>query len=215
MTIRILLADDHALLREGLSSILGKQEDMTVVGEASDGREAIQRVGELRPDIVLMDITMPVLNGIDATEQIRKNFVSTQVIILSMHVTTEYIHRALKAGALGYILKQSAGREVLDAIRSVYAGHRYLSEKISNILTDHHTYRNPLPHKKSPIERLSAREREILQLVVEGKSSTEIGKALNLTRSTIDTYRSRLMAKLDVGNVPTLVKFAIKHGLTN
>ncbi|MDD4870765.1 MAG: response regulator transcription factor [Kiritimatiellae bacterium] len=215
MTIRILLADDHALLREGLSSILGKQKDMMVVGEASDGREAIQRVGELKPDIVLMDIAMPILNGIDATEQIRKDFASTRVIILSMHITAEYIHRALKAGALGYILKQSAGREVLDAIRSVYAGHRYLSEKISNILTDHHAYCNMGPRKKSPVERLSAREREILQLVVEGKSSAEIGNTLKLARSTIETYRSRLMAKLDVRNVPALVKFAIKHGLTN
>ena len=214
MTIKILLADDHALLREGLSSILNNQEDITIVGEASNGREAIQCVEQLHPDIVLMDITMPILNGIDATEQIRKKFSHTQVIILSMHITAEYVHRSLKAGALAYILKQSAGREVVDAIRSVYAGRRYLSEKISDILMDHQIYGNFKPKSKSPIERLSTREREILQLVVEGKSSAEIGDALSLSRSTIETYRSRLMSKLDVKNVPALVKFAMKHGLT-
>lgn len=186
---------------------------MTVVEEASNGQEAIECVDHLSPDIVLMDIAMPILNGIDATSQIRKQFPHTQVIILSMHITAEYVHRALKAGALGYILKQSAGREVVNAIHSVYEGRRYLSERISSILMDYHLYCNMKPKDKSPIERLSIREREILQLVVEGKSSAEIGKALTLSRSTIETYRSRLMRKLDVKNVPALVKFAMKHGL--
>jgi DNA-binding NarL/FixJ family response regulator len=215
MSITLFLVDDHTVVREGLRALLEAQPDLKVVGGATTGREAVGQVSRLRPDIVLMDINMPDLNGIEATQQIRQVCPTTQVIILSMHATAEYIQRALQAGAQGYVLKESAGSEVIEAVRTVHAGQRYLNPKVSNrLINDIISAREP-GQVSNPLTSLSPREREILQLVVEGNSSIDIATALSLSPNTVDTYRSRLMRKLGMSDVPSLVKFAIRHGLTS
>ena len=213
MSITVFLADDHAVLRDGLRALLTAQPDLDVIGDAPNGRQAVRKVSQLCPDVVIMDITMPELNGIEATEQIRRHCPSTQVIILSMHSTAEYIYRALQAGARGYVLKESAGAEVGDAVRAVHAGRRYLSQKISDELIDDYLLQRQTRELASPLSLLSPREREILQLVVEGKSSVQIAEILSLSPNTIDTYRSRMMQKLNINDLPGLVKFAIQYRL--
>ena len=208
--IKVLLADDHAVVRDGLRVLLEAQSDISVVGDVANGREAVRFVLQQHPDVVVLDIAMPELNGIEATQQIHDASPSTQVLILSMHSTTEHIFRALQAGARGYLLKDSAGAEVVDAVRVVHAGRRYLSQKIAATVIDDYIAER---HRASPLESLSSRERQILQLVAEGKSSTEIAAILFLSPKTVDTYRSRLMHKLDIGDLPSLVKFAIQHGV--
>ncbi len=211
MKIDVLLADDHAVVCDGLRSLLETEAGISVVACVADGREAVRQVERLRPDVVVMDIAMPDLNGIEATRRICRQFPSTKVIMLSMHATVEHIYQALQAGARGFVLKESAGWEVVGAVRLVSSGGRYLSRKIPAAAVDEYAGRR---HAASPLERLSEREREILQLVVEGRSSAEIALVLSLSRKTVETYRSRLMQKLDIGDVPGLVKFAIQHGLT-
>ncbi len=214
MKIRVLLADDHALVRDGLRALLETQPDLMVVGDAATGREAVTAAAALRPDVVLLDIAMPDLNGIDAARRIREICPSARVVILSMHSTAEHVFQALQAGVHGYLLKQSAGAEVIDAIRAVQAGRRYLSEKISEaVIEDYIRYRE-VGDTKSPLAHLSSREREILQLIVEGKSRSEIAAALSLSVKTVDTYRSRLLDKLGITDIPSLVKLAMQHGLT-
>jgi len=183
MTITVLLADDHAVVRDGLRLLLEAQGDIKVVGDAANGREAVHQVKRLRPDVVVMDIAMPELNGIEATRQIREACPPAQVVILSMHYTSEHIFRALQAGARGYLLKESAGIEVVNAVRTVHAGHRYLSQKISDKVIDNYVRQREAAGTTSPLARLSPREREVLQLVVEGKSSAEIASALSLSLS--------------------------------
>jgi len=209
--ISVLLADDHAVVRDGLRALLEAQTDIEVVGDAANGREVLRLAQQLHPDVVVMDIAMPELNGVEATQQMHDAYPSTQVLILSMHSTTEHIFRALQAGARGYLLKDSAGAEVADAVRVVHAGRRYLSQKIAATVIDDYIAER---HRASPLESLSSRERQILQLVAEGKSSAEIAAILFLSPKTVDTYRSRLMHKLDIGDLPSLVKFAIQHGIT-
>ncbi|HEX6795025.1 MAG TPA: response regulator transcription factor [Casimicrobiaceae bacterium] len=209
--IRVILADDHAVVRDGLRVLLEAQADLGVVGSAANGRQAVRLVHELHPDVVVMDIAMPELNGIEATRQIHDAAPSTQVLVLSMHSTTEHIFRALQAGARGYLLKDSAGAEVVDAVRVVHAGRRYLSQKIASAVVDDYISER---HRASPLDSLSPRERQILQLVAEGKSSAEAAAMLFLSPKTVDTYRSRMMQKLDVDDLPSLVKFAIQHGVT-
>jgi DNA-binding NarL/FixJ family response regulator len=211
MTISVLLADDHVVVREGLRLLLEAQMDITVHGEASDGREVIRQAERLHPDVVVMDIAMPELNGIEATRQIRMVYPATQVVILSVHSTSEHVFRAFEAGALGYLLKESAGAELVEAVRAVHAGRRYLSHKLVEAGIDDQLSRR---RGKGPVNSLSVREREVLQLIVEGKSSAEIAGILSLSPKTVDTYRSRLMRKLDLDDLPSLVKFAIQHGLT-
>jgi len=208
--ISVLLADDHAVVRDGLRALLEAQTDIEVVGDAANGREVLRLAQQLHPDVVVMDIAMPELNGVEATQQMHDAYPSTQVLILSMHSTTEHIFRALQAGARGYLLKDSAGAEVVDAVRVVHAGRRYLSQKIAATVIDDYIAER---HRASPLESLSSRERQILQLVAEGKSSAEIATILFLSPKTVDTYRSRLMHKLDIGDLPSLVKFAIQHGV--
>ena len=214
MPIRVFLADDHAVVRDGLRFILEAQSDITVVGDASDGRRAVNQVQKLKPDVVVMDIAMPELDGIEATRQIRKACPLTEIVILSVHSSVEHIFRALQAGAHAYLLKESAGKEVVSAVRSVYIGRRYLSQKIAETMIDDYIRQRQDPEPKTPLERLSPREREVLQLVVEGKSSKEIAIILYLSPKSVETYRSRIMQKLNLGDLPSLVKFAIKHGLT-
>lgn len=214
MSIKVFLADDHAVVREGLRFLLEAQADITVVGDAANGREAVRQVEKLKPDVVVMDIAMPELNGIEATQQIRESCPTTQVVILSMYTTTEHISRALKAGAQGYVVKESAGKEVVEAVRAVHTGHHYMSRWISETMIDHYVSLTRSTPTQSPLEKLSSREREVLQLVVEGKSSAEIAEVLFLSVKTVETYRSRLMQKLGVRDLPGLVRFAIQHGLT-
>ena len=214
MPISVFIADDHAVVRDGIRLLLEAQADMKVVGDAADGRQTVLQAQQLCPDVVIMDIAMPELNGIEATRQIREFCPSTQVVILSMYATTEHIFRALQAGALGYLLKESAAVEVVNAVCAVHGGRRYFCKKIDDIMVDTYIHKRQVSGAKSPIESLSPREREILQLVVEGKSSAEISIILTLSRKTVETYRSRLMQKLGIKDIPGLVKFALLHGLT-
>ena len=209
--IKVLLADDHAVVRDGLRALLEAQPGMEVVGDVANGREAVRATQKLEPDVVVMDIAMPELNGIEAAREIHERFPSTQILILSMHSTTEHIFRALQAGARGYLLKDSAGAEVVEAVRAVHAGRRYLSNKIAATVVDDYISER---HRTSPLDSLSRRERQILQLIAEGKTSAEVGTMLFLSPKTVDTYRSRMMHKLGIGDVPNLVKFAIQHGIT-
>ena len=197
-------------MRDGLRSILEREGGIEVVATASNGRETVLEARRLNPDIVLMDIVMPEPSGIEAAAQIRDHCESTRVIILSMHSTVEHIFRALQAGAMGYLLKGSAGSEVVEAVRAVRAGRRYLTRKVSDVVVDGYVREH---RASSPLESLSPREREVMLLVVEGRSSREIADALHLSPKTVETHRSRLMEKLGVENVIGLVKFAVQHGL--
>lgn len=214
MSIKVFLADDHAMVRDGLQSMMEAQGDIEVIGHAGNGYEAVGKITELCPDVAVVDIAMPEMNGIDVTEEVIKACPSTRVVILSMYSTTEHILQALRAGALGYVLKESAGVEVIGAVRAVHAGHRYLSEKILDRVVADYVSRSATVTIKSSLERLTLREREVLQLVVEGKSSVEISLILDISAKTIDTHRSRLMKKLDIRNIGDLVKFGLRHGLT-
>jgi len=215
MAINVFIADDHTIVRDGLRFILEAEPDIEVVGDAADGRQAVRWLKKLCPDVVVMDIAMPKLNGIEATRQIRESCPSTQVIILSVYSTTEHIVRSLEAGAKGYLLKESAGQDVVKAVREVHAGRRYFCQGISEKMVGDYISQRQKAHIMSPLEKLSSREREILQLVVEGKTSAQIAEILYLSPKTVETYRSRLMQKLHIHDVPGLVKFAIQHGLTS
>jgi len=212
MPIRVYLADDHPVVREGLRRLLGTQSDMTVVGDAADGLQAVQGVLRLQPDVVIMDIAMHGLNGIEATRQIHQTNPSIQVVILSIHSTAEHILRSLKAGARAYLLKESAGEEVVEAVRAVYAGRRFVSHRIGEIVLERHLLEHP-DEPMDPLECLSPREREILQLLAEGKHNSEIGQILHLSPKTVTTYRSRLMRKIGIRDLPSLLKFANQQGL--
>jgi DNA-binding NarL/FixJ family response regulator len=216
MPITILLADDHAVVRDGLRALLHQHQDLRVIGEAATGTAAVQQALAHAPDVVVIDITMPEMNGIEAAADIRRQLPGTQVVMLSVHATSEHVFRALKAGASGYVLKESAGQEVVDAVRAVHSGRRFFSPLVERIVESGAMgdARGGGLGDRSPIERLSQREREVLQLVVEGWSSTEIGARLNLSPKTVETYRSRVMAKLDIHDLPGLVRFAVAHGLT-
>jgi len=211
MLVRILIADDHAIVRDGLRMILESAVNLHVVGEAKTGREAVSKAEALRPDVVIMDVTMPELNGIDATRTICEILPAVKVVMLSMHNTSEHVFRALQAGARGYVLKESAGTGIVNAVREVMRGRCYFSEGVAVSQLSGSPCVSP---PKSPLESLSQREREVIQLVVEGKTSSEIAEVLNLSPKSVETYRSRLMQKLEVSNIPSLVKFAILHGIT-
>jgi len=210
--IRTYIADDHAIIRDGLRALLEARDDIEVVGDSADGRQAVIDVNRLRPDVVIMDISMPHRNGIEATALLRASTPSARVIILSMHATSEHVFHALQAGARGYLLKNTAGAELVEAVRSVHAGKRYFSQKIADLLVEDYLREG---RAASPIEALSGREREILQLISEGHTSAEVGRMLSLSPKTVETYRSRLMQKIGVEDLVGLVKFAILHGLTS
>lgn len=212
MKIRLLLADDHVMLRSGLCALLNAQPDLTVVGEASDGRTAVEVVRKLHPDVAILDISMAELNGIEAARQMRAEHLPTQVIILSMHVTRRHIHQALQAGVRGYVLKEAAAEELIDAIHAVVAGQRFFSPRVESELIEDYITR-PSNKEESGLGALNDQERAILQLVVEGKSSHQIAATLHLSPKTVDSYRSRIMQKLNIHDIPGLVKFAIQQGL--
>jgi DNA-binding NarL/FixJ family response regulator len=206
--LKVLLADDHAVMREGLAAVLAGA-GMEIVGTAANGREALRLAREKTPDVVVMDISMPELNGVEAAREMRVRMPAIHVVILSMHASLEHVHQALAAGAHGYVLKESAGAEVVAAVRAVAAGRRYLSPLLESAMLQHGG-----GTARSPLASLSSRERQVLQLVVEGESSAEIAEVVHLSPKTVETYRSRLMKKLGVHDVTALVKFAVQHGLT-
>lgn len=214
MGITVFLADDHRIVREGFRLLLETQPDINVIGEAVNGREAVRQVVKLVPHIVLMDIAMPELNGVEATQQISRECAAVRVIILSMYSTSQHIFAALKAGARGYILKESAGEDLIKAVRAVHSGQIFLCSEISETVAGDYVRHREMSESQGPLASLSPREREILQLLVEGKSNVRIAERLFLSPKTIETYRSHLMQKLGLSDLPALVKFAIQHGIT-
>ena len=209
---RVILADDHPIVRAGIRAELEKIPGTKVVGEASDGREAVELVRTATPNIVFMDISMKGLNGLEATSRITKEFPQVRVIILSMHQNEEYFWQALKAGASGYLLKKAATTELGAALDQVRAGEIYLTREMSNRLLKklplHH-----LAHQKTPLESLSERQREILQLIAEGQTTKAIAFVLNLSPKTVEYHRAKLMERLNIYDVPGLVRFALQSGL--
>jgi DNA-binding NarL/FixJ family response regulator len=210
MSVKILLADDHAVVREGLRTILELQGDMEIVGEVSNGRDALDKAETLRPDVIIMDISMPEVNGIEATRMIRLRVPTVRVIILSMYHTKEYVCRAVQAGARAYLLKESAGCSAVSAVRAVMRGRQYFGEGIE---TQHMKSAGSVHNQKTPLDSLSRRERDTLQLVVEGNTNAAIAELFKVSQKSVETYRSRMMQKLDITNVPALVIFAIQHGV--
>lgn len=214
MSIRILLADDHALVRAGLRALLENMTDVVVVAEASNGREALEVIRSLQPDIALMDIEMPELNGVEATLRLSQDLARTKVIVLSMHEQETYVRNALRAGASGYLLKGSLPTELELAIRAVHRGERYLSPRISGRVIDGYVSEAG-PGAADPLERLTSRQREVLQLVAEGHSTKDIAVRLNLSVKTVETHRADIMTRLDIHDVPGLVRLAVRAGLVN
>lgn len=211
MSIAVLLADDHAIVRDGLKTLLEVQADLRVVGEAANGRDAVAAAAQLKPDVAVMDISMPDMNGIEAARRIRAARQETRIVMLSMHGNAEHVYRALEAGATGYLLKESAGSELVAAIRAVHAGRRYLTEKVNELVIAGYLGEH---RAASPLESLSRRERDILQHIVDGRNNRETAELLHISIKTVETYRSRMMHKLGIRDVTELVKFAIGHGLT-
>jgi DNA-binding NarL/FixJ family response regulator len=213
MPSRILLVDDHTVVRSGIRALLEGSDEVEVVGEAANGREAVEMVGELNPHVVLMDVAMGELNGIDATRQITATHPEARVLILSMHGDEQYIFEALKAGARGYVLKSAAVKELMSGIREVAAGRSFVSPSLATVVMDDYVRRAKGQNTFSEIDRLTAREREVLQLIAEGKSSAEVGQVLYISARTVETHRHNIMEKLEIHSIAGLTKFAIRHGL--
>jgi two-component system response regulator NreC len=212
METKVLLVDDHAILREGLRMVLDAQPQIKVVGEAGDGRQAVELAEKLRPDVVVMDIAMPSLNGLDATRQIKKRWPEIRVVILTMHENQQYLMQIVKAGATGAVLKRSAGTELLTAIRAAALGQSYFSPSIASMMLDDYRVRLNDEGIDNP-EILTEREREVLQLVAEGKNNHEIADSLFLSIKTVQTHRAHIMEKLDLHDRTDLVKYAIRTGM--
>ncbi|MGA9623895.1 MAG: response regulator transcription factor [Bryobacteraceae bacterium] len=206
--IRILLADDHAVVRQGFKMILDAQADMEIVGQAANGRQAVDLAEQLRPDVVVMDVSMPELNGIEATRRLASSLPHARVIALSMHKDSVYVREILRAGARGYLLKDSGAADLVAAIRAVASGESYLSPAVSNAVLD--DYRR---HATNPIDLLTSREREVLQLLAEGKTNKEIAGLLNLSVYTVEAHRGRILEKLNLHSIGELVRFAVRSGL--
>jgi DNA-binding NarL/FixJ family response regulator len=209
--IRVLVVDDHAILRDGIRSLLESQEDIIVVGEAGDGSEAIELTSKLLPDIVLMDISMPKTNGLEATRIIKESFPQVKVLILTQHDNREYISPALGAGASGYVLKRSGRREMLNAIRQVHEQGAFLTSNITQEVLQE--YSQPGRNGKEDEQHLTDRERQVLQLIVKGKSNKEIALILSISPKTVSVHRTNIMSKLDVQNTVELIRFATSNPL--
>jgi DNA-binding NarL/FixJ family response regulator len=211
--IRILLADDHAVVRSGLRALLQQQDGLQVVGEASDGREAVALAESLNPDVVVMDLTMPNLNGVEAARQITAKFPQMAVVILSMHSDEAYVLRALKAGARGYLLKEAAEADLISAIRAVQQGKAFFSPAVSKVLVQDYIRQLQDRDIEDSYELLTPRERELLQLFAEGKSNKDVANMLNLSVYTVETHRGNMMEKLGLHTVPELILYAVRKGV--
>jgi len=217
--IRVLIVDDHAILRDGIRSLLERQEGIVVVGEASNGREALSCVSDLHPDIVLMDVAMPEMNGLEATQLIKSYYPQVKVLILTQHDNREYVLPLLQSGASGYVLKRSGGREVVAAIRQVYEQGAFLEGSVAQQVLQDYAHGDDESHRTAqegagdPVPSLTDREKEVLRLIVEGKSNKEIGSLLGISPKTVSVHRSNLMTKLDVHNTVELIHYVIKNKL--
>lgn len=211
--IRVLLAEDHTIVRKGLRALLDDESEIEVVGEAGDGRDAVQQVVRLRPDVVLMDITMPLLNGVEATRQIKAQVPEVRVLGLTRHENEEYIYQLLRAGAAGYVVKQAAPAELVEAIRAVTQGETYLSPSINPVVVEAYIRQAKEMVKKGPDERLTSREREVLQLVAEGRTNREIAQVLSISVKTVEHHRANLMSKLELYSAAELTQYAIRTGV--
>ena len=207
--IRILLADDHTVLREGIRALLNEQSDMVVVGEAENGRWTVHLAHELHPDVVLMDIAMPLLNGLEATRQIKRDHPEIRVLVLTMHDNEEYVRQVLAAGASGYVLKRAAASELVSAIRAVHHGEAVLSPSITRVIIDDYLRQDGARHEPAS-DDLTPREREVLQLIAEGYTSKKIAEILGLSVKTVQAHRASLMQKLNVHDRGDLIKYAIQ-----
>ena len=211
--IRVLLADDHTILRAGLRMMLNAQPDIEVIGEASDGRKAIGEAQRLTPDVILMDITMPECNGIEATRQVKRLLPEVRVLVLTMHENEEYLFQMLRAGASGYMLKEAADTDLISAIRVVHSGRFYLSPSAQSMLVSDYLQRVHTGEERDSYSALTEREREILKLVAEGYTNNQIAERLFISPKTVDTHRTHIMDKLNLHSRAELVKYAIRRGL--
>jgi DNA-binding NarL/FixJ family response regulator len=217
-TIRLLLADDHTIVRQGLAKLLEMEPDFEVVGEAENGREAIKKVEKLNPDIVLMDISMPLLNGIEATRQIKKNSPRTKIIILSMHAHDRYISELFSHGASGYLLKDASGSDIIQAVHAAVKGDTYLSPSISRrVVKDYVSMKSLKQHssREDRYSQLSNREREVFQMIAEGRPTREVSDILCISQSTVKTHRANIMEKLHIDNLSQLIRFAVSLGIVD
>lgn len=215
MLIEVMLVDDHSIVRQGIKSIISQEPDIAIVAEASNGRDAIAAVNNKKPDVIIMDITMPFLNGLEAANQIIKKHKNVKIVILSMHEDRVFIEKALSCGAKGYILKDSAIDEIVRAIREVQSGGYFLSSKISSFVVQDFVKRRQSPMRLKSAAILTNRETEILQLVSEGLNSKEIAQKLNLALKTVLAHRNNIMQKLNIHNQAQLIRFALKEGVTS
>jgi DNA-binding NarL/FixJ family response regulator len=210
MSLKVFVVDDHPIVRDGLLQLLRTHAGFDPVGSAASGHEALEKVQQLRPQVVILDVALPDIDGIQVATRIHAALPGTAIVMLSMHASADFMIRALEAGALGYVLKESASEEIIDAVQAAAAGRRFLSAKAAAIVAEGLATRRSTPTPRN----LSRREREILQLVADGHTSIAIGERLNLSQKTVDTYRSRMMHKLNINSVAGLTKFALQHGLT-
>jgi two-component system response regulator NreC len=208
--IRILLADDHTVVRQGFRAILEQQPDMQIVGEAGNGREVMSLAQETTPDVIVMDVAMPELNGMEATRRLSTSLPNTRVLALSMHKDSVYVREMLKAGARGYLLKDSVDQDLLEAVRAIARGGAYISPAVQPALMSPYRIQG-----STPLDLLTSREREVLQLIAEGKTNKEVAAVLNISVFTVDAHRGRIMEKLNVHNVNELVRFAVRNGLVD
>jgi two-component system response regulator NreC len=213
--IRVLLADDHTLIRSGIATLLQSNKDFLVVGEAEDGEEAIRKAGELRPTVVVLDLSMPKVSGIDATKQIKKKYPEVNILVLTMHENEEYVYQILKSGAAGYVLKSAGKDELISAIRAAAKGEKFFSPRISQIMAEGYVRR--VEQVSAEMEQgdvpLTRREREVLVLVVDGMTNQQIADQLFISPRTVDTHRTNIMQKLNIHDIANLVRYAIEHGI--
>ncbi len=211
--IKLLIVDDHAIVRQGLRALLEAQDGLSIVAEAENGRDAVKKVRELAPDVVIMDIAMPILNGLEATRQIKRLNPAVKVLALTMYNDEEYIFQILKSGAAGYLIKESSASELISAIRAVHGGNPYFSPVISRKIMDSYLREDGEQKAGREPDKLTNREKEVLQLIAEGYTNNEIGNFMKISVKTVETHRAHVMNKLDLHDVAGLIKYAIKNGL--